>query len=65
VSVKTGAARRPRVSGIDEETIDEAFEAAMGALKKPHATESAYCRSTVAGQVAAAKRCGSKLKNFL
>jgi hypothetical protein len=65
MSVKTSPARKPGAGGIDDETIDEAFDAAMGALKKTHAPESSSCRSTVAGQVAAAKRCGSKLKNFL
>jgi len=65
MSVKAGAARKSRATGLDEATINEAFDAAMGALHKAPAHQDSSCRSTVAGQVAAAKRCGSKLKNFL
>ncbi|MDR2592177.1 MAG: hypothetical protein LBC59_05155 [Chitinispirillales bacterium] len=65
MSVKAGATRKSKTSGLDEATINEAFGAAMEALKKPHVPQDSSCRSTVAGQVAAAKRCGSKLKKFL
>jgi len=65
MSVKTGATRKSKASGLDEATISEAFDAAMGALKKTPVPQNSSCRSTVAGQVAAAKRCGSKLKKFL
>ena len=65
MSAKVGAARKSKTTGLDEETINEAFDAAMGALHKAPVSQDSSCRSTVAGQVAAAKRCGSKLKKFL
>jgi len=47
-------------------TIDDAFEAAIGARREVTvAPENSSRRSTVSGPVAAAVRCGNKLKNHL
>jgi hypothetical protein len=60
-AIKTGPAGAGVVDGIDE-----AFEAAMGALRKTAvAPENTSYRSTVSGPVAAAKRCGANLKKCL
>jgi len=71
MSVKGSTVRQPKmVNDIDDATIDEAFEAAMGAerlrmRKTMAAPENTSRRSTVSGPVTAAKLCGTRLKEFL
>lgn len=66
MSVKAGTLRTSKMVGLDAATMDEAFAAAMGALKKTMAApENSSCQSTVSGPVAAAVRCGKKLKNYI
>lgn len=70
MGVKGSAARKSKTVD-DGLSIDDAFEAAMGAMrlrrmkKSMVAPENSSCRSTVAGPVAAAKLCGKRLKEFL
>jgi len=55
-----------KVSEMTGLTVNDAFEAAVGAKRKTTiAPENTSHRSTVSGPVTAAKRCGSKLKNYL
>jgi hypothetical protein len=65
MSTASIAKRKPKMVGLDKATRDEAFEAAMGALKKTPVPENSSRRTTVSGPVAAAVKCGKKLKNYL